>query len=70
MQTSAGFSLFISMPQIQEKDSLYMNALERITKQFPTLGVSSRAWYLEAQWWAVQAAYYDPLKDDLHRYDF
>ena len=53
-----------------DKDSLYMNALGRITKQFPTLSVTAGAWYLEAQWWEMQAALYDPLKDSLHRFDY
>jgi hypothetical protein len=56
--------------QMPEKDSMYMNALGRITRQFSTLAVTTRAWYLEAQWWAVQAASYDPLKDSSHRYDY
>jgi len=53
-----------------DKDSLYMNALQRITIQFENLPDVSGAWYLQAQWWATQAAMYDPLKDTLHRYDF
>ena len=55
--------------QIPEKDSLYLNALNRITRQFGTLSTASRAWYLQAQWWANQAGSYDPLGDSLHRYD-
>jgi len=56
--------------QMMGKDSLYMKALDRITKQFSSLSVTSRAWDLESQWWASQAALYDPLKDSLHRFDF
>ena len=56
--------------QIQEKDSLYMNALARITRQFGTLSVTAEAWYLQAQWWAGRASSYDPIQDTAHRYDY
>jgi uncharacterized protein YfaS (alpha-2-macroglobulin family) len=55
---------------MMDKDSLYMNAFGRITDQYPTLSVSARAWFLQAQWWADQARSYDPLKDTLHRFDY
>jgi hypothetical protein len=51
------------------KDSLYLNALGRITSQFGTLSVSSQAWFLQAQWWNRQASAYDPLGDTSHRFD-
>jgi hypothetical protein len=57
---------YANMP---EKDSLYLNALSRITTQFGTLSVSSQAWYLQAQWWNGQASAYDPLGDTSHRFD-
>ncbi|HEY4966787.1 MAG TPA: alpha-2-macroglobulin family protein, partial [Puia sp.] len=55
--------------QMPDKDSLYMNALGRITSQFGTLSISSQAWYLQASWWAEQADSYKPLKDTTHQYD-
>jgi hypothetical protein len=55
---------------IPEKDSLYMNALIRITTQYPSLSVTSGAFYLEAQWWSKQASIYDPIKDSSHRYEY
>ncbi|HET7000637.1 MAG TPA: alpha-2-macroglobulin family protein, partial [Puia sp.] len=58
------------MAQMPEKDSLYMNALKRITTQFGTLAATSEAWFLQAQWWYDQGSRYDPLKDSLHRFDF
>jgi len=51
------------------KDSLYMNALGRITGKFPTLSAVSRAWYLQALWWSNQAGQYNPPGDTLHRFD-
>ncbi len=56
--------------QMPEKDSLYMNALNRITRQYGTLAVASKAWFLQAQWWYQQGTSYDPLKDSVHRFDF
>jgi len=58
------------MARMEEKDSLYMNALGRITKQFGSFTIATRAWYLQAKWWADKAAGYDPLRDSLHRYDY
>ncbi len=55
--------------QMPDKDSLYVNALGRITSQFGTLSISSQAWYLQAEWWARQADAYDPLRDTSYRYD-
>ncbi len=55
---------------IPDKDSLYMNALQRITNRFPTLSVTAEAWYLQAQWWADKAKSYDPLTDTSHRLDY
>jgi len=56
--------------QMPEKDSLYMKALSKITTQYGTLAVASKAWYLQAQWWYEQGSIYDPLKDSIHRFDF
>jgi uncharacterized protein YfaS (alpha-2-macroglobulin family) len=56
--------------QLPDKDSLYLNALGRITRQFGTLSVSSKSWWLQAQWWASKASSYDPLRDTSHRFDY
>ncbi len=56
--------------QMPEKDSLYMIALNRITSQYGTLAATSKAWFLQAQWWYEQGTTYDPLKDSIHRFDF
>jgi len=56
--------------EMPEKDSLYINALNRITSQYGTLSVTSKAWFLQAQWWYEQGSTYDPLKDSVHRFDF
>ena len=55
--------------QMLDKDSLYLNALGRITSQFGTLSISSQAWYLQAEWWSEKADFYDPLNDTTHRYE-
>jgi hypothetical protein len=34
------------------------------------LAASSKAWFLQAQWWYEQGTNYDPLKDSIHRFDF
>ena len=57
---------YATMP---DKDSLYLNALARVTTQFGTLSVSSQAWFLQAQWWNRQASTYDPLRDTSQRFD-
>jgi hypothetical protein len=56
--------------QMQDKDSLYMNALSRITRQFGTFSIATQAFYLQAQWWADKATGYLPPDDTLHRYDY
>jgi len=57
------------MAEIPDKDSLYMIALNRITSQFGTLAASSKAWFLQAQWWYERGTTYDPLRDSAHRFD-
>ena len=56
--------------QMPDKDSLYMNALGRITRQYPSLAISSQAWFLQAQWWADRAGKYNPLGDSTGRFDY
>ncbi len=56
--------------QMEDKDSLYMRALGRITRQLGTLSASAGAWYLQAQWWATRADSYNPFGDSSHRYDY
>ncbi|HEY2347378.1 MAG TPA: MG2 domain-containing protein, partial [Puia sp.] len=53
-----------------DKDSLYLNALGRITRQYPSLSASTQSWYLQAKWWADQASTFEPLTDTTHRYDY
>ena len=61
---------FYQDAQMTDKDSLYMNALGRITRQFGTFSIATQAFYLQAQWWADRAAGYKPFGDTLHRYDY
>jgi hypothetical protein len=56
--------------QIQDKDSLYMIALGRVTRQFGTLSVSAQAWYLQAASWVNSASSYNPFTDSTHRFDY
>jgi len=61
---------FYQEAQMTDKDSLYMNALSRITRQFATFSITTQAFYLQAQWWADRAAGYKSFEDTLHRYDY
>jgi hypothetical protein len=56
--------------KLPDKDSLYLNALGRITRQYPSLSASTQSWYLQARWWADQASTFNPLTDTTHRYDY
>jgi len=56
--------------RMPDKDSLYLQALKKITDQFPTNPTVSSALYLQAQYYADKAAEYDPLKDTSNRYAY
>ncbi len=58
------------LAKMDDKDSLYLNALSRITNRYPTLSVVSQAYYLQARWWSNQAEKYEPLGDTTHRFDY
>jgi uncharacterized protein YfaS (alpha-2-macroglobulin family) len=55
---------------LPDKDSLYLNALRRITNQYPSFSASTQSWYLQAKYWADKASAYQPLGDTLNRYDY
>ncbi len=54
---------------LPEKDSLYLDALARITNAFPKLPAAAEAGFLQASWYAQRAGSYDPVRDSSHRYD-
>jgi uncharacterized protein YfaS (alpha-2-macroglobulin family) len=56
--------------KFENKDSLYVNALENIVVKYHFSPASAQAIYLQAEWWATQAQKYKPLTDSSHRYDY
>ncbi|HVU83484.1 MAG TPA: hypothetical protein VHC50_01500, partial [Puia sp.] len=58
---------YAAMP---EKDSLYFSALELISGQYPFLPAAAQAWYLQAAFFARQAAAYDPTGDTSNRFGY
>jgi Bacterial Alpha-2-macroglobulin MG10 domain/Alpha-2-macroglobulin family/MG2 domain len=55
---------------MEDKDDLYMAALNRITEHFPEEPAVSRAWYLLASKYAFAATQYDPFRDTADRYAY
>ncbi|THU40904.1 alpha-2-macroglobulin [Niastella caeni] len=55
---------------MENKDALYIKALEQIGAQYGLIPAATQAWYLMAQWHVNQAREYDPLKGDTNRYDY
>lgn len=55
---------------MENKDSLYLNALEDIATAYKKLPAATQAWYLIARWHADKAKRYDPLKDTSYRYEY
>ena len=52
----------------EEKDSLYLLALNKMIKQYPNHSLTNEARYLEASWLNTKANNYQPLKDTANRY--
>ncbi len=52
-----------------DKDQLYFNAINHITRQYENTPAASQAWYLLAAWYEEKAATYKPYGDTTHRYD-
>lgn len=55
---------------MENKDSLYKNALEDITRSYADNIIASQAWYLLAKTDADNAKLYKPFGDSTHRYDY
>mgnify|MGYP001490992154 CR=1 FL=1 len=55
---------------VEEKETLYTTALQRIADQYGNLPAGSQAWYLLAVWHVEKARQYDPLKGDSNRYEY
>ena len=55
---------------IDNKDALYKNALEEITKRFAGNTNTLQAWYLLAKIYADNAAKYQPFGDTICRFDY
>ncbi|HSU26823.1 MAG TPA: hypothetical protein VLJ68_00455, partial [Chitinophagaceae bacterium] len=52
-----------------EKDELYMDALDKITKQYGSLSAASQAGYLMAKYYDEKASTYKAYGDSTHRLD-
>lgn len=55
---------------IDDKETLYKNALEEITKEYPESTVAAQAWYLLANIYAEKAATYKPFSDTVNRHAY
>ena len=52
-----------------DKDKLYFNAINHITRIYPTLPAASQAWFLMASYYEEKAGEYKPYDDTTHRFD-
>ncbi|MBO9200907.1 MULTISPECIES: alpha-2-macroglobulin family protein [Niastella] len=55
---------------IENKETLYVKALEQIGTQYGLIPAATQAWYLLALWHYGQAEKYDPLKGELYRDEY
>jgi uncharacterized protein YfaS (alpha-2-macroglobulin family) len=55
---------------IENKDTLYVQALEQTGNQYGLIPAATQAWYLLAQWHNSRAQQYNPLKDELYRDEY
>ncbi len=55
------------MPPLENKDVLYVKALEHIGNKYEFIPAATQAWYLQAQWYVSQAQRYDPQKGNTNR---
>ncbi|MFL5748031.1 MAG: alpha-2-macroglobulin family protein [Niastella sp.] len=55
---------------IENKDSLYIKALQQIGDQYDLIPAATQAWYYLAQWHNEQAQKYEPLKGELYRDEY
>ncbi|MEO6916084.1 MAG: alpha-2-macroglobulin family protein, partial [Chitinophagaceae bacterium] len=55
---------------MDNKDSLYMNALETIVNRYPREAAAAKAMYYLAAKHAERAAQYDPIGDTTNRYEY
>lgn len=55
---------------IENKDSLYIKALEQIGNKYGLIPAATQAWYLIAQWHVTQAQKYTPAKSELYRDEY
>ncbi len=54
----------------ENKEALYVKALEQIGNRYGYIPAATQAWYYLAQWNAGQAGEYDALKNDTNRYAY
>ncbi len=52
-----------------DKDNLYFNAINHLTKTYPNLPAAAQAWFLVASYYNDKSAGYKPHGDATHRFD-
>jgi uncharacterized protein YfaS (alpha-2-macroglobulin family) len=52
---------------MENKEALYVKALEQIGNKYAFIPAATQAWYLQAQWYVTQAQQYDPQKGETNR---
>lgn len=55
---------------MEEKETLYKQALQNIADKYEQIPAGTQAWYLIAAWYVAQAGKYDPAKNDSNRYAY
>ncbi|HTQ26518.1 MAG TPA: MG2 domain-containing protein, partial [Puia sp.] len=55
---------------VDNKEELYLSALQWISGRYGEIPAASQAWYLQAQYYADEAARYNPLADTSQRYAY
>ncbi|WP_242672961.1 alpha-2-macroglobulin family protein [Niastella yeongjuensis] len=55
---------------VENKEPLYVKALEQIGSHYGLIPAATQAWYLLAQWHSSQAQQYNPLKGETYRDEY
>lgn len=55
---------------LENKDTLYVKALEHIGSQYGLIPAATQAWYKLASWHNTEAEKYEPLKGELYRDEY
>ncbi|MEJ7766566.1 MAG: alpha-2-macroglobulin family protein [Chitinophagaceae bacterium] len=66
----ARLSLAYQYGVMENKEALYVNALQHLIQRYASQPAATQASYLLAQWHVKNAAQYNPLKDTVYRYEY